>query len=71
MTLVRPASKYQEARQLLNEPMNIGSLRRYRELAADRQHPEAAAIASLNQAFRDAVSGDEELFFMALEQGLL
>ncbi|WP_372871041.1 hypothetical protein [Shewanella sp.] len=62
--------KLSEAKQLLEQPMTLGSLKRFQVLCRGMD-PEAEAVRELRAPIKAKVAEDEDLFFTALEQGLL
>lgn len=63
-------SKLDEAKTLLEQPMTLSNLRRFRQLSQG-SGAEAESIRELGSSLRARIAEDEDLFFSALEQGLL
>ncbi len=63
-------NKLAEAKHLLEQPMTLGNLKRFQVLCQGMD-AETDAVRELREPLKARVAEDEELFFIALEQGLL
>ncbi|MCL2918158.1 hypothetical protein [Shewanella litorisediminis] len=63
-------SKLAEAKHLLEQPMTLGNLKRFQVLCQGADD-ETVAVRELREPLKARLADDEDLFFAALEQGLI